>query len=191
MTRDDIYDHLAQVYLGKRRKEEEKRSKQFNAWLVINTAVTFIIFASAFYGLTAFLTRQGSFLEDRIIFSLHNGPIRFAYDFNQEYAPVKSFTIAVPDMTAQKYEALSFTSRAREEGNPGILKVVVRNQRNETAAVYIRGIGDAWQEYHLPLADFEEITDWTTILDVSFVLESWNVEQKKGLVLIDNLNFSS
>ena len=31
MTRDEIYDHLAQVYLGKRGKVEEKKKQQFNS----------------------------------------------------------------------------------------------------------------------------------------------------------------
>ena len=73
MTRDDIYDHLAQVYLGKRSKNDVKKEKQFNAWLVINILITVIIFTSAFYGLTAFLTHHNSNLQSRIIYSLLPG----------------------------------------------------------------------------------------------------------------------
>ena len=43
MNRDDIYDHLAQVYLGKRNKTEEKKKKQYSVWLLINIGITFII----------------------------------------------------------------------------------------------------------------------------------------------------
>ena len=75
MTRDDIYDHLAQVYLGKRSKADIKKERQFNAWLVINIFITFIIFASAFYGLTAFLTQRNSSLQSRIIFFFRLEPM--------------------------------------------------------------------------------------------------------------------
>ena len=81
MTRDDIYDHLAQVYLGKRTKKDIKKEKQFGAWLLINVLITVIIFTSAFYGLTAFLTQRNSHLQSRIIFSLHNGMVRMEYNF--------------------------------------------------------------------------------------------------------------
>ena len=50
MTRDDIYDHLAQVYLGKRKEADDKKKKQFSAWLFINIVITVIIFASIFDG---------------------------------------------------------------------------------------------------------------------------------------------
>ena len=36
MTRDEIYDHLAQVYLGKRKEAEPRKKKHFHAWLAIN-----------------------------------------------------------------------------------------------------------------------------------------------------------
>src|SRR3990167_6885915 len=93
MKRDDIYDHLAQVYLGKRSQKDDKKQREFSAWLVINIFITVIIFSSAFYGLTAFLTQHNFGLESRVIYSLHNGPIRFDYNFTGTFPPVKTFTL--------------------------------------------------------------------------------------------------
>lgn len=191
MTRDEIYDHLAQVYLGKREKKDVKKKQQFNAWLVINVFITVIIFASAFYGLTAFLTHSNSSLRGRIIFSLHNGPIRIEYDFSDSYSPVKTFALSVPSMDAAKYGKIQFSIRGKEEGVPGIVKVVVKNRKNEEAFYYIQGVGLDWQEFNIPLDEFKQITDWSSLTDISFVLESWNVDHKKGLILIDNVCFSS
>ena len=93
MTRDEIYDHLAQVYLGKRDKIEEKKKRQFNAWLVINIVITLVILISAFYGLTAFLTHRSDFLKNNVVFSLNNGPIRISYNLNSPYPQVKIFSL--------------------------------------------------------------------------------------------------
>lgn len=190
MTRDDIYDHLAQVYLGKRNKTEEKKRKEFNAWLVINISITAVIFASAFYGLTAFLTQRDR-IEKRIIYSLHQGPLRVEYNFKSEYPPVKTFALDVPEMDAGRYEKLQFTIRGKEEGQPGVVKVVLRNKRNEVSSYYIQGVGLQWREFNIPLEEFKQITDFTNLTDVSFVFEAWNVESPKGVVLIDGVNFSS
>jgi hypothetical protein len=73
---------------------------------------------------------------------------------------------------------------------PGVVKVVIRNRRNEEASYYIQGVGLAWQEFAIPLEQFKQISDWSSLVDISFVLESWNVENKKGLVLVDNICFS-
>lgn len=191
MTRDEIYDHLAQVYLGKRKQADDKKKKQFSAWLVINITITLIIFSSSFYGLTAFLTRRGSALQSSIIYSLHNGPIRIEYNFNTPFPPVKSFNLSIPALDVTKYSKLHFTVRAKDEGGPNILKVVVRNEKNETAFYYVRGVNMQWNDLSLALTDFHQITDWTKIKDVSFVLESWNVDKQQGSILIDDISFSN
>jgi len=191
MKRDEIYDHLAQVYLGKRTKTDIKKKRQFNAWLVINIFITVIIFTSAFYGLTAFLTHQNSLLQSRIIFSLHNGPVRIEYDLTDSFSPVKTFAVKVPSVDASRYEKIQFSIRGKEEGIPGVVRVVVKNRLNEEASYYVQGVGFNWQEFSIPLDEFKQITDWSNLTDISFVLESWNIDDKKGIVLIDNLCFSS
>lgn len=191
MTRDEIYDHLAQVYLGKRNKIETQKKKQLNAWLVINIVIAFIILASTFYGLSAFLTRRSEFLQRSVIFSLNNSPIRITYDLNEPYPPIKSFSLSMPEIPLTKYNALNFSIRGLEEGYPGVVKIVITNDKNETAAYFIKDVKLQWQHRTIPFSEFKQITDWTHIADVNFVFESWNVEKKKGIVLIDGVCFSS
>lgn len=191
MTRDDIYDHLAQVYLGKRKKVDEKKKWQLNAWLVINVVITLIIFSSAVYGLTAFLNQKRPYLESSIIYSLHNGLAQINYNFNEDYAPVKSLSLVVPELDVGKYKYLKFSIRGKEEGIPGIVKVVIENTKHESSTFYVKNINLSWKDISIPLQEFNQISDWTTIKNVTFVLESWNVDKVKGIVLIDNIRFSS
>ena len=191
MTRDEIYDHLAQVYLGKRDRVEEKKKRQLNAWLVINIVITVVILASAFYGLTAFLTKRGDFSRNGVIFALTNGPVRIVYDLNEPYPQVKTFSFSIPQMNATKYNRLSFSIRGLEEGYPGVVKVIIKNQKNETASFYVKDVRLKWQELNIPFDDFSQITDWTNLIEVEFVFEAWNAEKKKGEVLIENICFSS
>lgn len=190
MTREDIYDHLAQVYLGKRKEVDEKKKRQFNAWLLINVIITVIIFGSAFYGLTAFLTQRSASFKSNIIYSLHNGMARVEYNFNNPFPPTKTFTLSLPEMDAEKYTKLQFAVRGKEEDSPGIIKIVFRNKKNETSSYYIHGVDTNWQEYSIPFESFKQITDWSNIEDISFVLESWNVNRKRGTLLIDNICFA-
>lgn len=189
MTRDEIYDHLAQVYLGKRKESEPRKKKHFHAWLVINVLITLMIFSSVFYGLTAFLTRQSS-LRGNVLFALHNGLVRLDYNFDEDFSPVKTLALSAPAIDASRYKSLQFSVRAREQGNPSIVKIVVENYKNETASYYVQGIDYSWQDFRIPLHEFKQITDWTNLKTVSFVLESWNVEKKEGIILIDNICFS-
>jgi len=67
----------------------------------------------------------------------------------------------------------------------------LRNDLNEESYYYVRGIDLDWNSFSIPFSEFDEITDWNRIKDVSFVLESWNVLKSKGVILIDEINFSS
>ena len=191
MTRDEIYDHLAKVYLGKKTNTAEQKKRQLNSWLIINIVTTIIIFASAFYGLTAFLARRGDVLQNKIIYALNNGPIRINYNLTQPYPPVKTFSLAVPEINVLKYSRLQFTIRGLDNGTPGVVRVSVRNHKNETASVLIEHVNSAWQNYSIPFSEFQQISDWTTIEEVSFILESWNADKKKGTILLDDICFSS
>ena len=191
MTRDDIYDHLAQVYLGKRSQYEVQKKKQFNAWLLINIAITLIIFASSIYGLTAFLTRRNDFLQDKIIYALNKGPIRINYNLKYPYPPVKSFSLSVPQHQADKYNHLKFSVRGLEEGYPGIMRIEMKNNKNEISSVFIDSVDLKWQQVSIPLERFDDISDWGGVEEISFILEAWNAQKQKGIVLIDDICFSS
>lgn len=192
MTRDDIYDHLAQVYLGKRKEVDvEQKKKKFSAWLLINALITTVIFASAVYGLSAFFAHKKPALQSNIIYTLSNGPMTLSYDFRKAFPPVKSLTLSINEIDPSRYQDLNFTIRGKEEGTPGIVKVVFKNKRNEIAAVYVNEVDLDWQDISLPLTKFKEISDWSSVTEVSFVLESWNVDDKTGIVLIDDVQFAS
>ncbi len=190
MTRDEIYDHLAQVYLGKRNKLEQKKKKESNAWLVINIVIAMFILASTFYGLSAFLVRRSEALQSRIIYALNNGPIRINYNLEEPFPQIKRFTLTVPDINLEKYKKIDFSIRGFDAAYPGIMKIIVRNQRNETSEYFARDIRTQWQEFSVNFDEFKEISDWSTLKEIEFVFEAWNVEKKKGAVLIDGLCFS-
>lgn len=192
MTRDEIYDHLAQVYLGKKNNQTKPKpeKKQFSAWLVVNIIITVVIFGTSFYGFTAFLTRHSDTLQNRVIFSLNKGPISLRYNLEYPYPQIKSFSIAVPKTNAKKYSHLQFSVRGLE-GRAGTIRVELHNSLNETASVFVDNINDDWDTKRIGLDEFEGISDWTSVSEILFVLESWNTKSQKGLLLIDDVCFSS
>ncbi len=99
------------------------------------------------------------------------------------------FTITIPNKDISKYSHLNLSIRGLNEA-PGVIKMILGNQRNEKATYYIQNVQTGWQKVSIPL-DKLNLTDWSTVTDVSFVLEAWNMDFKKGTVLIDDLAFSN
>lgn len=191
MTRDEIYDHLASVYLDKRAKVEVKKPKTPSAWLVINIVLTALILTSVVFGLTAFLTRHDDLLKSRVIYALSNSPIRLTYNVTDGYPQAKDLTIALPPMDAAKYSRLNLTVKSAGAGTgPGMLKIVLSNARDEHATYYLQGIKSKWQDYSISF-DQLDLTDWKSLKDISFVIEAWNAQKADGTVFIDNISFSN
>ncbi|MBF0123309.1 MAG: hypothetical protein HQL21_07915 [Candidatus Omnitrophica bacterium] len=192
MTRDEIYDHLAKVYLDKRETVEKVVAKKAPpvSWLVINIVITGFILASVFWGLTAFLTQRDDLLKSRIIYTLNNSPIRLSYDVGSGLPQVKQLVIALSPVDAQKYHRINLSVRGADNGNPGILKIILTNAREEKAAYYLQGIKQRWQDYSISF-DQMNLTDWKTLRDISFVIEGWNATKPSGTVFIDNISFSN
>ena len=192
MTRDEIYDHLAQVYLGKRENvslEKSKPKRTNRSLFVINIVITAVITISTVYGFTAFLTRRADF-KSRVFYALNNDPVRLVYDLNDPYPATKVFSITLPNKDVSKYKALNVSLRGADGAWPGIVKVVVANQKNEQAIYYIQNVQSGWQKTRIPFEKLN-LTDWTTISAVSFVLEAWNVDFRRGVLLIDGISFSN
>ena len=192
MTRDEIYDHLAQVYLGKREqvKVEPPKPKPPSAWLMMNAVITAFILASVVYGFTAFLARHDDILKSRVIYSLNNSPIRLSYDVGAGLPQTKDLTIALPLVDVTKYSRLNLTVKASDGGNPGMVKIVLSNAKSERATYYLQGIKPRWQDYSISF-DQLNLTDWKSLKDISFVVEAWNADRTEGTVFIDNISFSN
>ncbi|MFA5060517.1 MAG: hypothetical protein WC676_07825 [Candidatus Omnitrophota bacterium] len=191
MTKDEIYEHLAQVYLGKQKKIDKKRKRSLKPKVLIQGIVLVILLGSSFYGLTAFFSKKNTYTPTSIIFALNNSPIRVKYNFNQPYPQREDFALPIPKIDATKYKKINFSIRGTDDGFPGIVKVVLRNRKNENSFYFVQNVGLKWQKLSIPLEEFSAITDWTNLRDISFVLESWNVERKRGAVLIDEICFTN
>lgn len=190
MTRDEIYEHLAKVYLGKRENVSTARKKKRanQPGLVINIAITAVLVISTVYGFTAFLTDKAG-TKHQVFYALNNDPVRIVYDLNDPFPAAKAFVLDVP-VNASKYAFLNFSIRGMNGAYPGVVKLAVVNRRNERATYFVRNVNADWQKVHVPLKGLN-LTDWTTVREVSFILEAWNTDFRKGTVLIDDIGFSN
>ena len=190
MTRDEIYEHLAGVYLGKQKKIYRHRKKKFELPSISRTLIILVI-SSCIFGFSAFLIKRNGFTHNSVIYSLNNRPLRIHYDLREPFPQIYAFSIPVPHINVSRYSNVSFSVRALENNTPGLIKIVIKNKKQEVAFYFLKQVSGRWQKMSIPLKEFSEISDWSNVTDVSFVFEAWNVKKPKGIVLINDLCFSS
>lgn len=198
MTRDEIYDHLAKVYLGKKENKEVEEVKEpikppepkkNPSWLMINVAITVILLISVVYGFTAFFAKRSD-VASQVQYSLNNGLLRVNYDLNEPYPATKTYVITIPQKDVTKFKQLNFSIRGMIDAYPGVVKMVVSNKKNEKALYYVKNVDGQWQKITVPFERLN-LTDWSNITEVAFVLEGWNVDYRKGTMMIDDISFSN
>jgi hypothetical protein len=190
MTKDEIYEHLAQVYLEKKLPSTKDQRKRIFSDHLSRAVLTVLLAALAFYSLTAFLSHRKDLTRRNIIYALSNAPVRIPYNLEHPFPQVKSFSLDVPSLDLNDYHSFNFAVRGSEQGYPDAIKVVITNKRNESSFAYVNGLDLKWNTLSIPFSTFKEITDWTSVSEVSFVLEAWNMTRKKGMILIDEICFA-
>ena len=196
MKDKEIYERIADTYLGKnnnkKNNSQRKKKKWFISLTVINILILFTVFFLYKFVLSNPRGKEGDNKTSASIYILSQRyPLKLSYNLTPPYLGIKDFTFSLPLVDASKLSSLKLRVRGDDNfGFTAVLKVEVRNQRNEKDSYYLKGISGRWQDFSIPLAEFKNITDWSNIGELSFVFEDWNVSEKRGVLYIDNIRFS-
>jgi hypothetical protein len=109
------------------------------------------------------------------------------YNFDQSDKELAIFDLK--DMNLLDFKTLDFRARKSNYKDNLHLSVEFISEFAERSQIYIQQIPTKWQDFKIDLAQFSNITDWSRMRQLLFVLEEWNAQEKKGTVYIDNICF--
>jgi len=184
-NKQHIYDYLAQVYFNKKEKEEKNNFLKY--LLTINIAV--------FIGIFVFLliskpTRGVIPKAKSLTLTWITRPIKFKYDLRYPKPQIAILNLNLSKVDLREYDTLKVALRGSEsEGFSKIIGIELKNSKRESDTFYVSDIENKWKVFEIPLKDFKYISDFSDISQISFKLEAWNAENKKGLIYIDNIEF--
>ena len=185
----EVSEHLSRAFFeNKKPKKPEKKSALF--FILSGCGVLVLIFAIIWWG----KVDQRPFLAQGqdLILEKNDGPYEIDFDFSKAPTKVKNLAIDLGGMDIHRYESLTFSIRipdgATRQSNS--VKVILVNNRKEAASLYISNINNSWKKITVPFSEFSGIHDWTSLVQLSFVLEEWNVLPKNGQLLVDQIGFS-
>ena len=182
MEKKDIYEHLAKIYLDAslKRKKSNKVHARFKQLFFVSIAV---IFALSAFLLTPLFTRRP--LESEILLVLCPDPVKL--NFNFDPAKKELFTLNLKGLNLARFKSLGFSTMKTNRQDSVSLRVEFNSTFKEKSEIYIKDIPNKWQDYKINLAEFKNISDWSAMSDLSFIVEEWNTSGKKGIVYIDNV----
>lgn len=180
MDKKDIYEHLASIYLDASSKKK-KKSREYPKFLKGVLGFVFVV------GLALLLfnsTRKPpSEAETALIFVPDVAKINFHFD----PARKETYSIGLNKLDMGRFRALSFSAKKVNYNKNVFLRVEFTNVFQEKSELYVKDISGKWQEYKIDLSKFRNISDWSNMSQLRFVVEEWNAEDKKGIVYIHNV----
>ena len=93
------------------------------------------------------------------------------------------------NLDLSKYKTLAFSLKKINFQDKVSLKVEFTTPFKEKSEIYLKDIPYRWKDYKFSLAEFQKISDWSSMQSLSFIVEEWNAKEKKDIIYIDNVRF--
>jgi len=186
MDKKDIYEHLAKIYLdaSSKKKKKSKAHQSFFRKLFFISGVS--VFAFGVFLFFAF--NRNKPLKSEIALLLQPDAVKINFHFDP--AKKESYSLDLNKLDLTRFKTLGFSAKKVNSIGMISLRVEFINDFNEKSEVYFRDIPLKWQDYQTELSKFKNIGDWSSMTHLSFIVEEWNVKEKKGIIYIDNVRLA-
>jgi hypothetical protein len=185
----EVSDHLSRVFFEKRVLKKQDKSSSHK---IILTGCLILVFILAVF-LFGRAEEKPFFAKGKdLILENHEGPYRIDFDFADTSSKIKTLKIDLGMIDIHQYESLTFSIRMSSPSTrqSNSIKVSLVNKRNEISSLYISDIDNSWKRITVPFSKFSNIHDWTSVSEVSFTCEEWNIFPKKGTLLAEGIGFT-
>lgn len=185
MDKTDIYEHLANIYLdsSKKRKTKSQESHRFRNLFIVSI---FVIAILTFSIITSNKPPKQS-LNNEIAFIVQPNAVKINYNFNSIKKEI--YSVELGNLNLVRFKALGFSVRKTDPNDVVYLRVELSNAFRETSEVYIKDIRYHWKNFQIALPDFKQVSEWSNMAKLSFVVEEWNTKNKHGVIYIDDVKF--
>ena len=185
MDKKEIYEHLAKIYLDASLKKDRKKSKDYP-----NFKSLFLFALAVIVSLSILLLPNlGKNKTKNFEIALVLQPDIVKINFNFDPAKKEIYSLNLNRLNLTRYKKLAFAAKRINYNTSISLRVEFCNIFREKSEIYLKDVPHRWREYSLNLADFKQVTDWSEMKNLSFIVEEWNAKENDGIVLIENIRF--
>lgn len=185
MDKKEVYDHLAKIYLDASSKTKRKKKNKLHAFLLRNVILaSIVVIALSGFTLHSLFPRNKTD-HSEVSLVMVNDAVKI--NFNFDPAKKEIYSLNLNKQNLNRFKALGFSVRKANAKDTITLRVEFTNAFKERSEIYVRDIPARWSDYTLEFLQFRNITDWSCMSSVSFIVEAWNASDNHGVLYIDNI----
>lgn len=186
MDKKDIYEHLAKIYLdaskGSKNKKKKRKPESFLFKNLFFISIIFIVTLSIGLFLSS---KNHNLFNSSVTLTFLSDAVKINFHFDP--AKKETYTLSLNKLDLTQFKELAFSAKKTDYKNNVTLRVEFLNSFKEKSEIYFKDIPPKWQDYRVFLSDFRRISDWSQMSFLTFTIEEWNVQDKNGIVYIDNI----
>jgi len=185
MDKKAIYEHLAKIYLDASSQQTPKKSRKVFPYknLFLGLAGFVIVFSFALF--TFFNPPKLNEPKGEIALVLL--PDAAKINFNFDPAKKEIYSLELNRLNLSRFGMVAFSLKKANYHDNISVRVEFTNIFREKSEVYLKNIPYGWKEYRIELAQFKNISNWSNMRTLAFVVEEWNANEHHGVVYIDNV----
>ncbi len=184
MEKQDIYEHLAKIYLDASSSKKKKQTAPPH--LVRNLFVMSVVMIAGLSGALALNLGKPRATPHGSEMALVLAPDVIKINFNFDPAKKETYTLDLKNLDMSDFRTILFSANKRTNDHLA-LRLEFVNAYKEKAEVYFKDITAQWKEYRADLSEFKSISDWSSMKQVVFSIEEWNTREKSGVVYIEDM----
>lgn len=185
MDKKEIYEHLANIYLDasstKKSGRKNKENPRFRYLFFSSLALIVVLSIVLFTGIHKYHASRGSQI------ALYLSSEAAKINFNFDPAKKEVFSLDLNKLNLSAYKSLAFSLKKKNFFDTIYLRVEFTSVYNERSFIYLKDLPHKWGDYNLKFSEFKDISDWSLMSGLAFIVEEWNAKEKKGVVYIDNI----
>lgn len=182
----EIYEHLARVYFdSSRNKKKNNPQSKLVFRNLLKLGIVVIVCLIAVVAVIIFWQKPEPKSQHALV--LESNPNKIDYDFTEAKEEAAIFDLS--DMNLLGFKTLEFRLRKSNYQDNLHMRIELISQYGEESQIYVKHIPTRWRKFKTDLSEFKDISDWSRMRQLAFVLEEWNAQEKKGAVYIDNVYF--
>lgn len=194
MKYSKIYNRIADTYFtGDKEhlagKAEANKKIYFAVTIVFLTLITSAAVYFIFNGLSK--DSRAVIAQKKSLSVLGNIlPLKIDYKFLGTSENVKNISLDLPKIDLADYDALELRLRGDPaKGFANLIRIEFESSRKEKEGIYLKGIDSTWKMFRIPLGQIASLKSFSDLVNITFVVEGWNIDKPQGCIFIDKIMF--
>ncbi len=117
--------------------------------------------------------------------------LRIIYSVDSDRPAYGGVWVRLHNLDATKFDKLAFRIKGDAAiGFTTVLKIELKDARDQISHHYVRTVADQWQDLVIPLNDFQGAADRTRLKELVLVIEDTTATTKRGAIYLDDVRLT-